>query len=159
MLRDHKEGAFARGLARPENLVFSSTTGAPLHQRNVLRRGLGHAVEHAGLGGDGRPRLRFHDLRHTFASLLIAKGMNVVFVSRKAEVPGSKPRSPTYGLKSGDGSAVAMTISSRFCSFGERRCAGSGEARPGFEPLVNYLGSVDVVLDCQEEGSVFGYLR
>ena len=28
-------------------------------------------------------KLRFHDLRHTFASLLIAEGLNVVFVSRQ----------------------------------------------------------------------------
>ena len=35
-------------------------------------------LERAGLG-----KLRFHDLRHTFASLLIAEGLNVVFVSRQ----------------------------------------------------------------------------
>lgn len=41
------------------------------------------ALKAAGLAADDRPRLRFHDLRHTFASLLIAEGANVVFVSRQ----------------------------------------------------------------------------
>ena len=36
------------------------------------------ALERAGLG-----KLRFHDLRHTFASLLVAEGLNVVFASRQ----------------------------------------------------------------------------
>ena len=35
----------------------------------------------AGLTGPGR--LSLHSLRHTFASLLIAKGLDVVFVSRQ----------------------------------------------------------------------------
>lgn len=83
LLREHKERAFARGQARPEDLVFSSARGTPLHQRNVVRRGLDPAVAEAGLADDGRPSLRFHDLRHTFASLLIAEGLNVVFVSRQ----------------------------------------------------------------------------
>ena len=61
ILRDHKERAFALGVARPEHLVFCTTTGGPLHQRNVTRRGLEHAVVEAGLVGGGRPRIRFHD--------------------------------------------------------------------------------------------------
>jgi len=34
-----------------------------------------------GLAGQGR--LSLHSLRHTFASLIIAKGLDVVFVSRQ----------------------------------------------------------------------------
>lgn len=40
-------------------------------------------MERAKLDGDERPKLRFHDLRHTFASLLVAESLNVVFVSRQ----------------------------------------------------------------------------
>jgi Phage integrase family len=40
-------------------------------------------VNKANLDAGDRPSLRFHDLRHTFASLVIASGGNVVFVSRQ----------------------------------------------------------------------------
>jgi integrase len=40
-------------------------------------------MKRAMLDGGDRPKLRFHDCRHTFASLLIASGGTVVFVSRQ----------------------------------------------------------------------------
>jgi integrase len=83
VLRSVKEQAFGLGHAGPADFVFASTTGGPMHVRNVARRGLARAVEIAGLDSDGKPRLRFHDLRHCFASLLISGGADVVFVSRQ----------------------------------------------------------------------------
>jgi integrase len=83
LLRERRERAFAAGHAKPESFVFASRVGSGLHYRNVARRGLDPAMEAAELNGEGRPRLRWHDLRHTFASLLIAQGHNVVYVSRQ----------------------------------------------------------------------------
>ena len=63
--------------------VFATLTGAPMHYRNVTRRGFTAAVKKAELDTPGEPRLRLHDLRHTFASLLIAEGLNIIYVSRQ----------------------------------------------------------------------------
>jgi len=53
-----------------DDLVFSSAHGLPLRRRLFYRRSYKPAVAAAGLDG----RLRFHDLRHTCAALLIAQG-------------------------------------------------------------------------------------
>jgi integrase len=72
----------AHRLASPfssdEDYVFATELGTPPSHRNVDRRGFKKAVERAGLGS-----LCQHDCRHTFASLLIAQGANVVFLSRQ----------------------------------------------------------------------------
>lgn len=62
----------------PDCDVFSTGKGTPLYWRNVARRGLGSALDRAKL-----EHIRWHDLRHTFASLLVAEELNVVFVSRQ----------------------------------------------------------------------------
>ena len=55
-----------------------SKVGTSPNDRNVANRGLKVACREAGLEG-----VSFHALRHTFASILIAQGHDVVFVSRQ----------------------------------------------------------------------------
>ena len=80
LLREHRIRSSHGGATDP---VFATATGRPMYYRNVTRRGLAAAITKAGLAREGEPRLRFHDLRHTYASLLIAQGLNVVFISRQ----------------------------------------------------------------------------
>ena len=50
--------------------VFATSVGTPFLHHNVSKRVLRRAATRAGLDQPGR-RVRFHDLRHTFASHLI----------------------------------------------------------------------------------------
>src|SRR6266536_4539879 len=79
VLRQHKRGSqFARG----SDYVFATTNGTAFLHHNVSKRVLGRAATGAGLDRDGR-RVRFHDLRYTFAShLIIDIRLDVVQVSR-----------------------------------------------------------------------------
>jgi integrase len=78
MLAEHR---IASRFSQDVDPVFSSAVGTPLLRSNVRHRILQPAVKRAGLHGAERPTLRTHDLRHTFASLLIATGASVVFVA------------------------------------------------------------------------------
>lgn len=74
-LRSHQA---ASPFAEPTDIVFASTKGTSRNDRNVANRGLKVACRAAGLEG-----VSFHVLRHTFASILIAQGHDVVFGSRQ----------------------------------------------------------------------------
>lgn len=62
----------------PDDYVFTTRYGTPEHASHLGHRVLSPALETARI----RP-IRWHDLRHTFASLLIAGGANITFVSRQ----------------------------------------------------------------------------
>jgi integrase len=64
-------------LRQPDCFVFSTATGTPLDPRNVSQRGLAPALKTAGIEG----RFRWHDMRHTAASLMIATGEPVSWVA------------------------------------------------------------------------------
>jgi integrase len=61
---------------KDNNLIFATNNGTPFNQRNLLRDYY-YRIEQANL-----PRIRFHDLRHTAASLMINRGIDVVIVSK-----------------------------------------------------------------------------
>ena len=74
-LREHRvrqlEERLAAGSRWQENgFVFTSRTGTPLEPRNVTRE------FHGLLADAGLPRFRFHDLRHTAATFLLAQGVD-----------------------------------------------------------------------------------
>ncbi len=58
------------------DLVFATEEGKPLNGSNMRQREFHSALRRAKLH-----RIRFHDLRHTYASLLIAAGENLKFIS------------------------------------------------------------------------------
>jgi integrase len=59
-----------------QDLVFANTIGKPLDRGAVLSRWFRPLLATAGL-----PRIRFHDLRHTAATLLLTQGVHVKVVS------------------------------------------------------------------------------
>ncbi len=56
------------GLRQDHGLVFSSLTGTPLNRHNLITRSFKPLLERARL-----PHIRFHDLRHTCATILFSQ--------------------------------------------------------------------------------------
>jgi integrase len=80
-LRGHKERqivekAVAGNYWQDLDLVFPSTRGTPMDQSNLLKDYY-NTLKRAGL-----PRIRFHDLRHTAASLMISHDIPINVVSK-----------------------------------------------------------------------------
>ena len=79
-LRAHK---LASPYSNDENFVFATSVGTPIDHKDASTRGLAKAKEGAKLDVIGKPNLRFHDLRHTYASANIAAGVDPVYLSKQ----------------------------------------------------------------------------
>ncbi len=52
-------------------MIFATNVGTPINPGNVVNRSFKPLLEKAGL-----PEIRFHDLRHTCATLLLSRGVH-----------------------------------------------------------------------------------
>ena len=82
VLRAHYERQQVERLAAGEKwkengLIFTTSQGGPIHPRNLLRD-FKKLLRDAGL-----PAIRFHDLRHTAASLMLNNNIPPIVVSRR----------------------------------------------------------------------------
>lgn len=68
-------------LACPPNdldLIFPNEAGQPINHNNMVNRHFNPAMVEAKI-----KKIRFHDLRHTFASLLIDQGENPKYIQKQ----------------------------------------------------------------------------
>jgi integrase len=86
------------------DLVFPNEDGKPLSPINMVRRKYEPALKAAGL-----QRIRFHDLRHTFASLLIDQGEHPKYIQSQMGHASINITMDTYGhlMKSTNEDAAA----------------------------------------------------
>ncbi len=96
-LRGHRQRQAQEKLEAGEKytdlgLVFATRTGSPWDHRNVTRRYFESSLRAAGLRV-----IRFHDLRHTCASLLIAQGESPKYVQRQLRHASSQMTFDRYG--------------------------------------------------------------
>jgi integrase len=95
-LRNHYERQQSERIAAGEtwkeyDLIFPSRVGTPIHQHNLLDD-FKLLLKQAGL-----PPFRFHDLRHTSASLMLNHNVPVIIVSRRLGHARASITSDVYG--------------------------------------------------------------
>jgi integrase len=81
-LREHMklqqlEKDFMAGSWKENDLIFPSSIGTPMDQRNLIK------IFKEYLKKAGLPDVRFHDLRHTAATLMLQQGTNPKIVQER----------------------------------------------------------------------------
>jgi integrase len=74
------------------NLVFPNQVGKPIDSRNLFQRDFEPALRRAGLR-----RIRWHDLRHTYAALLIDQGEHPKYIQTQMGHSSINVTMDTYG--------------------------------------------------------------
>jgi integrase len=127
-----------------DELVFASKKDTVLNLSNVVRRHFFPALDRAGLR-----RIRFHDLRHTFGSLLIQAGAPLTYVRDQMGHSSIKITVDTYGhMIPGANIAFVDRLDAREGSTTPQESATQAQPRKrwddGFNPqLIERIGVSD----------------
>jgi integrase len=81
-LRNRKKDALKLGRHRDTDYIFSTESGRPLHYRN-LGKAFTKAADKAKLNPEGKRKLRFHDLRRTYGSVLAKGGCDIAWAAEQ----------------------------------------------------------------------------
>jgi integrase len=98
----------AEGPYQEQDLIFATADGGPLDDAHIVQRVFRPALTAAALR-----RIRFHDLRHTTASLLIAQGENPKYVQKQMRHASSDITFDRYGHLYPDSNREAVERMSR----------------------------------------------
>lgn len=91
-LKQHQTRQIVELAENPHDLVFPNEIGQPTEVRNLIRRIFEPALKRAGLR-----RIRFHDLRHSYAAALISAGENPKWIQKQLGHSSIMVTMDTYG--------------------------------------------------------------
>jgi integrase len=98
LLTARKEETLRRGWGEVPTWVFCNADGSPLDGDNLRQRVFYKVLaEYKVLAKAGLRRIRLHDLRHTFASLLIQNGESLAYVKDQLGHSSIQVTVDTYG--------------------------------------------------------------
>lgn len=78
MMAELKRWRLASLFSQDNDLIFPNSIGRPMCQSHMLKR-----YYHPTLAAAGLPKIKFHSLRHTYASLKIEQGENIIYISEQ----------------------------------------------------------------------------
>lgn len=90
-LKEHRKRLLAEGNIGSQ-FLFCDTIGGPLRRSNFIRKSFKPLLKKADV-----PDIRFHDLRHTSASLLIGQGINAKVIQERLGHSSITVTMDTYG--------------------------------------------------------------
>jgi integrase len=126
--------------------VFSSETGSLLDPDNVRHRAFYKVLSKAGLR-----RIRFHDLRHTYASLLLQQGESPVYVKEQMGHSSISVTVDLYGHLIPGGNRQAVDRLDEPVRMPLPQALNRTQAAPAFDGLGQYVPEVPDFIWCARQ--------